>query len=390
MNSKLLVCPALVLGGGLFNFADSAWCATEPVGVRLTGHVSFDDQTWPFEIVMEGYERYYRIEWYPKPKDDLVPASKSANVPPIRVVLAIDDLYDSKDRGYVARRLWQGDQSRGVAADELRELLEYGHHAEEFLTPVSLEQFPIPCVIKWTDSFSPIRTMTYTIEKVEFIHQHNPQFWADARKKYFDFEDHHPAPTPTWHEQLSPAQMIATNALQEAKENPDAAIAKLRVALAQLPLDQPRGAWNQSVLMGALWQIRGLAAKDELVDWFYRTLAHAPNPEKSRNGDLDHGPLCLLRAIESANRPETEQLVTAIVADPRFDHTDTPTIVEMMEMSYEDFPVPNGFDLEKINVVDRSVPQRLLPLWRNTLRRHYGLPVENLPGQPAIDGVSNR
>jgi hypothetical protein len=389
MKPKLLLCLALVLSAGLFACSNIARCADEPVGVRLTGHASFNGQAWPFEIVMEGYDRYYRIEWHPKPKDNIIQESKSANVPPIQVVLAIDDLYDSKDRAYVARRLWQGDKFRGVAADELRELVEYGHHAEEFLTPVSLEHFPTPCVIEWTDDFSPIRTMTYTIEKVEFTYQHNPQFWADARKKYFDFQDHNPAPTTTWHEQLSPAQMIATNALQEAKQNPNAAIAKLRVALAQFPLNRRLGAWNQSVLMGALWQIRGLSEKDELVDFFYRTVPLAPRSQNTRNGDLDNGPLCLLYAISSANRPETPELLAAIIADPQFDQTDAPTVVQMMEMSYEGFPVPKEVPLfdknanlpsQPVELVRALGPQwRLVPLWCNILRRHYGLPEEKLP-----------
>jgi hypothetical protein len=220
--------------------------------------------------------------------------------------------------------------------------------------------------------------MTYTIEKMEFLYDHNPQFWADIRKKCFDFIDHHSPPPPTWHEPLSPVQITATNALQTAKQNPDAAIADLRAALVQHPLNQRLGAWNQSVLLGALWQIRGLAEKDELIDWFYRTLAHAPNPEKSQNGDLDHGPLCLLRAVDSAKRPEIAQLLTAIIADSRFDQADTATIVEMMDMSHEGFPLPNGFDPKKINTVDRAVPPELLPLWRNALRRYYGLPEEKL------------
>jgi hypothetical protein len=72
MKPKLILCLALVLGGGLFNFADSARCANEPVGVHLTGHASFNGETWPFEIVMEGYDRYYRIERHPKPKVNFI------------------------------------------------------------------------------------------------------------------------------------------------------------------------------------------------------------------------------------------------------------------------------------------------------------------------------
>jgi hypothetical protein len=53
---------ALLLGIGMLAGTDVF--ADEPVGVRLTGHVSSDEkrpgakiQSWPFEIVMEGYDR---------------------------------------------------------------------------------------------------------------------------------------------------------------------------------------------------------------------------------------------------------------------------------------------------------------------------------------------
>jgi hypothetical protein len=359
--------------------------ASEPVGVRLTGHASWHGQAWPFEIVMDGFDRYYRKETYPQPtKEDM---ERTRTPSRERVELAIDDFYDSKDRAYVARRLWQGSKFRGVAADELREMVEYGHYTEEFLTSVSREHFPVPCLIKWMEGSQ--RIITYTIEKVEFTNQHNPQFFADARKKYWDERDHLLVAEPTWHEKPSSAQVIAGDALKEAKQNPDSAIAKLREALARFPLDQPLGAWNQSVLMGALWKIRGLAEKDELVNLFYRALPLAPRSPNSPNGDLDHGPLCVLRAIGSAKRAETPEVLIAIIAEAQFDQTDAPTVVEMMEMSSEGFPVPKEIPLEgqsarlpwqPVELVRALGPQwPLLALWRNTLRRHYGLRDEKLP-----------
>src|ERR1700677_3843987 len=102
MNSKLIGCLALGLCIGLFG------CSTHvdgPTGVRLTGHASKANQSWPFEIVMEGFELYYRVETHPKPKGL---EAKSMWVDPVRVTVAIDDAGDSKDRAYVGRRLWQG------------------------------------------------------------------------------------------------------------------------------------------------------------------------------------------------------------------------------------------------------------------------------------------
>jgi hypothetical protein len=50
-----------------------------PVGVRLTGLASWNGggQAWPFEIVMEGFDRYYRKEWFPQPTN-LLEHSKTA------------------------------------------------------------------------------------------------------------------------------------------------------------------------------------------------------------------------------------------------------------------------------------------------------------------------
>ena len=374
----------LLLGVLLLSAAYWVWTSatSPPVGVRLTGHASWNGggQAWPFEIVMEGFDRYYRKEWFPQQTNHIV---QSKTAPKEGVYLAIDDFYDSKDRAYVARRLWQGDKFRGVASDELREVVEYGHYTEEFLAPVSRKRFPKPCVIKWAEL--PSRIITYTIENVEFTYQHNPQFFADARKKCWADRDNHPAPEPTWHPKPSPGQVIAGDALKDAKQNPDAAIAKLREALAQFPLDQPLGAWNQSTLMGALWQIRGLAEKDALVNSFYRTVPLVPHGRTSPNGDLDHGPLCFLRAIGSAKRNETPDLLASIIADSRFDQTDAPTVVEMMVMSSEGFPLPKEIPLgapasPPVQMVRELGPQwRLVPLWRNSLRRHFGLPEEKLP-----------
>ena len=64
MNPKTLLCLALVLIGGLLG--------------------------WPFEIMMEGFDRYYRKEWFPQ-QTNRIEVLKTA--PPDLVALAIDDFY---------------------------------------------------------------------------------------------------------------------------------------------------------------------------------------------------------------------------------------------------------------------------------------------------------
>jgi len=145
-------------------------------------------------------------------------------------------------------------------------------------------------------------------------------------------------------------------------------------ALGQFPLKNPLGAWNQSQLLGALWRIRGMAEKDTLVEWFYNNLPKARI--NSKNGDLDHGPLCLLREIAAVGRPDTKDFMVALMSDARFDTTDVPSIREMLEMSHEGFALPMNFQWDEGNPAKDSVLKPLLPLWRNELRRHYGLPIK--------------
>jgi len=401
MKLKLVLTTAFVLSGALFNVTGIARGAPVPVGFRLTGHASMDNRIWQFEIVMEGYDLYYRKEWSGD-QDPAKPGSEGYYI----VALAMTDFggeigrswsmldggrggghssENGRDMAEVARRLWQGDKFRGVATDELREMLEAGHDTEEFGTPISQDNFPIPTVIKWTDNTSsmPNKTTIYTVENVEFTYLPNPQFFADARKKYFsEMEQRSPLPKPARHEQPSESQKIAADALEQAKLDREGAIAKLRAALARFPLEQPLGAWNQCVLLAALWQIRGLDEKDELVDWFYRTLPLATkHPMESRHGYMDHGPWYLLFEIAQGKRPEIPDLLKALVADPRFDQTDPETVVALMERSYEGFPIPQEIPLDprKSELPNGGVQRALLPLWRNILRRHYGLPEEPLP-----------
>jgi hypothetical protein len=90
---------------------------------------------------------------------------------------------------------------------------------------------------------------------------------------------------------------------------------------------------------------------------------------------LGHGPLCVLREVSSAKRPEVSDLFMAIISDPRFDQTDPTTIVEMMEQLHEGFPIPKDipWNGEGAQLPKKAIQQELLPLWRNMLRRHFGL-----------------
>jgi hypothetical protein len=129
-------------------------------------------------------------------------------------------------------------------------------------------------------------------------------------------------------------------------------------------------------LAGALWRIRGPAELDFLVNWFYTVLPAANEPM--------HQPVALLWGVEKAARPDTRQLMSALVKDPRFDHTDWATLVEMLKIANTGRATPlvaerDIYDAQPNGLAD---VRRIYPDWRNRLRREYGLPEESLP--PAL------
>lgn len=375
LKSSLL----LALTCCLFSGPPFARGADDPVGVHLSGHLADkepDGQTRYFEIVMEGYDRYLREEWAESPDVTNNPGDVSCQ----EVVLIMDGRGGTMIEGAKGelkmpakyfqepgRRLWVGDKFLGVAPGDLRELVGYdGYAIEEFSSPISATNFPCPATIKWAGiSFQSRPNATYIIDHVAFTRQSESEIFERAREKYF-----RPAPGS------SPAELIAKNALAVAKTDPDAAAASLEAALVKFPPRRRHWVLNQSVLLGALWQIRGLAAKDELVDWFYRTQQNAPV-----RGNGDHGPVCLLSAVAAAKRPDADQLYAALVADPRFDDTDGRSLTKLCHLTEEGFPIPVGAPIPNgattqdtsPNFSEANIPRDWLPLWRNQLRRHFGL-----------------
>lgn len=130
-------------------------------------------------------------------------------------------------------------------------------------------------------------------------------------------------------------------------------------------------------LAGALWRIRGPAEMDSLLNWFYTILPTASEPV--------HQPVVLLWEVEAAARPDTRQLIAALVKDPRFDHTDWNILKELLKIVNAGRSLP----LVKQSDIYAAQPNGLLdvrmiyPVWRNLLRREYGLPELPLPSPEA-------
>jgi hypothetical protein len=178
----------------------------KPVGLRLTGRAEISGKSHPFEIVMEGSDRYYRKEWAGEQEN-----IKTGDAGFWMVQLILGDFGGAKSLSWgefgsrgggsygengkteaaVARRLWTGDEFTGVPRGNLRAEIQHDHYREEFREPVSLDHFPLPCVILWTNNTSsmPQKTTTYTVEKIEFRYQRDATFFAAAKAKYFAKED---------------------------------------------------------------------------------------------------------------------------------------------------------------------------------------------------------
>ena len=131
-------------------------------------------------------------------------------------------------------------------------------------------------------------------------------------------------------------------------------------------------------LAGGLWRIRGPAEMDFLVNWFYTVLPNAREPW--------HQPVAFLWAVERAARPDTKQLMAALVNDSRFDHTDWATLVEILKIANTGRATPlvassDIYDAQPNGLAD---VHRLYPQWRNLLRHEFDVPEKPLPAALAV------
>ena len=129
---------------------------------------------------------------------------------------------------------------------------------------------------------------------------------------------------------------------------------------------------------GALWRIRGPAEMAFFVNWFYTVLPTASEPE--------HQPVVFLWEVKAAARPDTKQLIAALVKDERFDHTDWNTLKELLTIvnAGRSTPLVNERDIYDAQPNGGTDVRRVYPGWRNRLRREYGLPEKPLPPALAV------
>ncbi|HEY1789027.1 MAG TPA: hypothetical protein VGJ73_12765 [Verrucomicrobiae bacterium] len=131
-------------------------------------------------------------------------------------------------------------------------------------------------------------------------------------------------------------------------------------------------------ITGALWRIRGPAEIHFLVNWFYTA--------QPMINDSDGQQIAFFWAVEAAARPDTKQLIAALVKDPRFDRTDWNVLKEILKIVNTERSVPlvaesDIYAAAPNGLLDERI---VLPEWRNLLRREYALPEKPVPAAMAV------
>jgi WD40 repeat protein len=132
-------------------------------------------------------------------------------------------------------------------------------------------------------------------------------------------------------------------------------------------------------LAGALWRIRGSKEKDFLVDWFYAALQMKSSPLPQ--------PEIFLWDVQAAMRPDTKELLVALMRHPRFELTDWELLKEIIKTVNVGRSTPLVSERDIYAAQPNSLPDQraVLANWRNLLRHEYGLPkvpIPNLSPEP--------
>jgi len=154
------------------------------------------------------------------------------------------------------------------------------------------------------------------------------------------------------------------------QRDPAAANQVINAALGRFPLSHILGGRYQAVLIGSLWRINGQKQKQEIVDWLYQ--AHAKVTQE-KSDESNHGPADFLRSVQRATRADTKELMVALVADPRFDQADWPSMKWLLAIASDGLPEPLVSQQELYSVWPPrdGREKEVLAQWRERLKRHY-------------------
>jgi len=197
-----------------------------------------------------------------------------------------------------------------------------------------------------------------------FILNHAPQLLrpsdsAVLRANAFNNPQHFQGSTSDW---------IAASDWLLGIENPARGAEQLKADFALFPpTSAPWSQREQKPLAVDLWRLSGAGEKKFLVDWFYGL---SPKQSPSLGQDF-------LRAVDADARTDTPELLTAIVADPRFDSSNWSVLAQLLESAGGGWSTPLIPKTEVYSYMPNqfhSDEAAVFASWRNVLRRCYGLP----------------
>jgi hypothetical protein len=175
------------------------------------------------------------------------------------------------------------------------------------------------------------------------------------------------------HFQGSTSLWIAASDWLLGIESPAKGAARLKADFTLFPPSSiPWSQREQMPLALDLWRLSGAGEKKFLVDWFYGL---SPRQSPSLGQDF-------LRAVDADARPDTPELLAAIVADPRFDSTNWSVLAQLLESARGGSStslVPTSQIYSYMPNQFRSDEAVVFASWRNVLRRRYSLPEHPRP-----------
>ena len=155
--------------------------------------------------------------------------------------------------------------------------------------------------------------------------------------------------------------------------DPAAARQIIDEAFERFPISGILGGQQQAVLIGMLWRLHGIKNQQKIVDWFYQAQALVT---QRRSDQSNHGPQDFLNRVMIDKRPDTNELMAALVNDSRLDQADWPTLKALIEIASDGLPMPLVDRNEIYNSILRQrdnedLKQKIFADWRNKLISHY-------------------
>jgi len=126
-------------------------------------------------------------------------------------------------------------------------------------------------------------------------------------------------------------------------------------ALQRYPITDNSNGSNQAALQAVRWRTEGIKAAEELIEWFYTGTGSGS------------GQYYLLGYVKLEARPDTNELLAALVADKRFEQAKPNVIFQLLQIINRDLSVPLVSDKEIWRGMNN--PDTVAE-WRDLLR-HY-------------------